>query len=155
MGVFICFGFWLLVPSGLHSLRMAGYFMVRRSDFTFAKLQGASGVALGRWVLFSALAGCLVSGLAAAGVAVAVGACAHFLWKRLVFGWPVGCLVGGLAAADGVLCLFGPCGWEAGVQTIGPRLGPPIVEARPGLDHVTTPNWGCPHSFTPGRFTGP
>ena len=101
-------------------------------------IQGASGMALDPCVLFSAPFGCLVSGLAVAGVAVAVGAWAHFWWTWSVFGWPVGCLVSELAAADRVLCLFGSCGWEAGVQTIGSRLGPPIIEARRELDLVTT-----------------
>ena len=40
------FLFLLLVPLGLHSLRMTGWFMVQRSDFSPAKIQGASGVAL-------------------------------------------------------------------------------------------------------------
>ena len=42
--------------------------MVQRSDFSLAKIQGASGLALDPCVLFSVLAGCLVSGLAVAGV---------------------------------------------------------------------------------------
>ena len=130
--------FLLLVPSGLYSHRMAVCFMVQRSDFSLAKIQGASGVALDPCVLFLALAGRLVSGLAVTGVGVSVGACAHFWWTWSVFGWPVGCLVSELEAADRVLCLFGSCGWEAGVQTIGSRLGPPIIEARRELDLVTT-----------------
>ena len=51
--------------------------MVQRSDFSSAKIQGASGVALGPCVLFSVLVGCLVGGLAVAGVAV--GACCSIL----------------------------------------------------------------------------
>ena len=47
---------------------MTGWFMVQSSDFSSAKIQGASGVALDPCVLFSALVGCLVSGLAVAGV---------------------------------------------------------------------------------------
>ena len=45
--------------------------MVQRSDFSLAKVQGASGMALDPCVLFSVvalLAGCLVSGLAVASV---------------------------------------------------------------------------------------
>ena len=41
--------------------------MIQRSDFSLAKIQGASGLALDPCVLFSVvalLAGCLVSGLA-------------------------------------------------------------------------------------------
>ena len=60
--------FLLLSPLGLHSLCMKGWFMVQCSDFSSAKIQGASGVALDPCVLFSALVGCLVSGLAVAGV---------------------------------------------------------------------------------------
>ena len=56
-------GFLLLVPSGLHSLRKSGWFMVQRSDFSSAKIQGASGRALDPCVLFSVLVGCLVGGL--------------------------------------------------------------------------------------------
>ena len=43
-----------------------------------------------------------------------------------------------LAAAERVLCLFGSCGWGAGVQALGSRLGPPIIEAQHGLDLVIT-----------------
>ena len=44
--------------------------MVQRSDFPQAKIQGASGLALAPCVLFSVwlLVGCLVGGLAVAGV---------------------------------------------------------------------------------------
>ena len=38
--------------------------MVQRSNFSSAKMRGASGVALGPCVLFSVLVGCLVGGLA-------------------------------------------------------------------------------------------
>ena len=47
----------------------------KRSNFTFAKIQGALGLALGPCVLFSALACSLVGGLAVAGVAVAGRVC--------------------------------------------------------------------------------
>ena len=40
----------------------------------------------------------------------------------------------GLAVAERVLCLFGSCGWAAGVNALGPRLGPPIIEAWRELD---------------------
>ena len=60
--------------------RMAGCLIVQRSEFSFAKLQGGSGVARDPCVLFSAPAGCLMSGLAVAGVGVAVGRCAHLFW---------------------------------------------------------------------------
>ena len=33
--------FFLLPPSGLHSLQQTGWFMVQRSDFSLAKIQGA------------------------------------------------------------------------------------------------------------------
>ena len=42
--------------------------MVQRSDLFLDKMPGASGLALGPCVLFSALVGCLVGGLAVAGV---------------------------------------------------------------------------------------
>ena len=103
--------------------------MVQRSDFSWAKIQGASGLALGPCVLFSSLSSCLVSGLALAGLVVAVGACTHFWRTWSGFGWPVGCLVGELAAAERVLCFFGSCGWGAGVQAFGSKLDPPIIEA--------------------------
>ena len=61
-------GFLFLVPSGLHSPHMTGWFMGQRSVFSSDNIQGASCVALAPYVLFSALAGCLVSGLAVAGV---------------------------------------------------------------------------------------
>ena len=63
--------FLLLVPSGLSLTHQTGWFMVQRSDFSLAKIQGASGLALDPCVLFSVwvLVGCLVSGLAVAGVA--------------------------------------------------------------------------------------
>ena len=41
-----------------------------------------------------------------------------------------------LAVAERVLCLFGSCGWAAGVHAFGPRLGPHIIEARRKLDLV-------------------
>ena len=53
--------------------------MIQRSEFFMAKIQGASGLALAPYELFSVvalLASCLVSGLA---VVVAVGACCSFL----------------------------------------------------------------------------
>ena len=39
----------------------------------------------------------------------------------------VGFLLSELAVAERVLCLFGSCGWAAGVHALGARLGPPIV----------------------------
>ena len=69
--------------------------MVQRSDFSSAKIQGASGLALDPCVLFSVwlLVGCLVSGLAVAGV----GGCGR---RRvlLIFGGG-GRLLAGLLAA--------------------------------------------------------
>ena len=60
--------FLLLVPPGLHSLHKSGWFVVQRSGFSLAKIQGASGVVLCPCgVLFSVLAGCFVSGPAVAG----------------------------------------------------------------------------------------
>ena len=54
----------------------------------------------------------------------------HFWWGRSVVGRPAGCLVGEEAAAKRVWCLFGSCGWAAGVHATGSRLGPPIIQAR-------------------------
>ena len=112
--------FLLLVPSGFPPLRMAGLFMVQRSGFSLAKVQGASGVALDPWVLFSVLVGCLVSGLAVAGV----GGCGcrrvcPFLVEAvgcwLAF-WLLSERTGGCRACVGVLCLCGSRGWVAGVH---------------------------------------
>ena len=59
---------------------------------------------------------------------------AHFWWGWSAIGWPVGCLVGELAVGKHALCLFGSCGWAAGVHVLSARLGPPIVEACRDLD---------------------
>ena len=125
--------------------------MVQRSDFSLAEVQGASGLALDPCVLFSVwlLVGCLVSGLAVAGV----GSCgcllpAALFWSgRSAVGWLVGCLVGELAVVERVLCLFGSCGLAAGVHALGSRLGPPLIEVWRDLDVVIIDGWfsslGC------------
>ena len=56
--------------------------MVQRSDFSWAKIQGALGLALGPCVLFSVLAGRLVSGLAMAGVVLNLLKI-HHRWPRV------------------------------------------------------------------------
>ena len=117
--------FFLLVPSGPHSLRMTGLFMLQRSDFSSAKIQGALGVALGPCVLFLALAGCLVGGLAVAGV----GGCGCRRVRSFLVG-VVGCLLACLLFSErtgfirrlpSVRCAFwgpmgdGPCCLGGGV----------------------------------------
>ena len=88
----------MLAPTGLPFTLRAGWFMVQRSDFSMAKIQGASGLALGPCVLFSVvalLAGFLVSGLAVAWVRGC--GCRLMLF---IFWWG-GWLLAGLLAAWG------------------------------------------------------
>ena len=78
--------------------------MVQRSDFSLAKIQGASGLALGPCVLFSVLVGCLVSGLAVAGVGGCGCRCVLLIFGgggRLLAG-----LLAELAVAERVLRRF-------------------------------------------------
>ena len=103
--------------------------LVHGSAFRFflAKIRGASGSALGPWVLFlvvALLAGCLVSGLAVAWVRGCGCGCSFSVG---VVGCLAGFLVSELAVAERVLCLFGSCGWGAGVHAPSARQNPPII----------------------------
>ena len=64
-----------------------------------------------------------------------------------VAGWPVSFLVSGLAVVERVRCLFGSCGWAAGVHALATRLEPITIEAWRDLDLVTIDGWvsllGC------------
>ena len=136
--------FFVACPRGAHRYTPFRLLQVQRSGFSLAKIQaivqGASGLALVPFMLFSAVAllpGCLVSGLAA------IWRVRLVLWLWLLvfgrgylylewvfgFGWPSGCLVSRLAVNDLVMRCFGSCDWATGVHARAARLGPPVVGA--------------------------
>ena len=86
-------------------------------------------------------------GPAVARLCVAVGVRGFFWWWQSVAGWPVCFLAGRLDVTRRVLRFFGSCGWGAGVQALGSRLDPPVIEAR--RDHgrlvlvASLLAWGC------------
>ena len=72
---------------------------------------------------------CKPSGVAAAGrVCPFLVEIVGFRLARWLLSWRTG--------SYRCCAFFGSCGWGAGVQALGSRLDPPIIEARRGLDLV-------------------